>query len=167
MTGEYRYPFSSIRGDCIRAVIGFVVCVTPVLAGLKLMAALWFLVPLMVVFLSFFIRTILRYMTTITVTDEWIRVNSFLDTTVYWTEVTDFNLSYFTLWRNGEKGWMQMRLRNNKNVIRIESSLDGFEDIACRALAAAEANRLSLNLTTTSNLEVFSFYSNSREVERG
>jgi len=101
-------------------------------------------------------------MTTITVTNEWIRVNSFFDITLYWADVTDFKLSYFTLWRNGEKGWMQMRLRNATNAIRIESSLVGFEEIASRAFAAAEANHISLNSTTTSNLEAFGFNSKRR-----
>jgi len=106
-------------------------------------------------------------MTTVTVTDEWIRVNSFFDITLYWADVTDFKLSYFTLWRNGEKGWMQMRLRNATNAIRIESSLVGFEAIASRAFAAAEANHISLNSTTTSNLEAFGFNSKRRGVDVG
>ena len=167
MAGEYGYPFSSVRGDFIRAVLGMVLCSLPVLLGLELILALWFLVPLTAVFITFLVRIIIRYMTTVTVTDEWIRVNSFFDITLYWADVTDFKLSYFTLWRNGEKGWMQMRLRNATNSVRIESSLVGFEEIASRAFAAAEANHISLNSATTSNLEAFGFNSKRRVVDVG
>ena len=167
MAGEYGYPVSSVRGDFIRAVLGMVLCSLPVLLGLELIVVLWFLVPLIILFLIFLVRTIFRYVTTVTVTEEWIRVNSFFKTTLYWSEVTDFKLSYFTLWRNGEKGWMQMRLRNATNSIRIESSLVGFEEIASRAFAAAEANHISLNSATTSNLEAFGFNSKRRGVDVG
>ena len=157
MAGEYGYSFSSVRRDFIRAVVGLVLCSLPVVFGLELILALWFLVPLIILFLIFLVRTVLRYVTTVTVTDEWIRVNSLFDITLYWSDITDFRLSYFTLWRSGEKGWMQMRLRNATNSIRMESSLVGFEEIASRAFAAAEANHVSLNLATTSNLEAFGF----------
>ena len=167
MADEYGYSFSSVGGDCVRAVVGLVLCSLPVLLGLEFILALWLLVPLTAVFITFLVRIIIRYMTTVTVTDEWIRVNSFFDITLYWADVTDFKLSYFTLWRNGEKGWMQMRLRNATNAIRIESSLVGFEEIASRAFAAAEANHISLNSTTTSNLEAFGFNSKRRGVDVG
>ena len=162
MADEYGYSFSSVGGDFVRAVIGLVLCSLPVLLGLELILALWFLVPLTAVFITFLVRIIIRYMTTVTVTDEWIRVHSFFDITLHWADVTDFKLSYFTLRRDGEKGWMQMRLRNAKNSVRIESSLVGFEEIASRAFAAAEANQISLNSATTSNLEVFGFNSKRR-----
>ena len=167
MADEYGYSFSSVGGDCVRAVVGLVLCSLPVLLGLELIVVLWFLVPLIILFLIFLVRTIFRYVTTVTVTEEWIRVNSFFKTTLYWSEVTDFKLSYFTLWRNGEKGWMQMRLRNATNSVRIESSLVGFEEIASRAFAAAEANQISLNSATTSNLEAFGFNSKRRGVDVG
>jgi len=162
MADEYGYSFSSVGGDFVRAIVGLVLCSLPVLLGLEFILALWLLVPLTAVFITFLVRIIIRYMTTVTVTDEWIRVNSFFDITLYWADVTDFKLSYFTLWRNGEKGWMQMRLRNATNAIRIESSLVGFEAIASRAFAAAQANHISLNSTTTSNLEAFGFNSKRR-----
>ena len=162
MADEYGYSFSSVGGDFVRAIVGLVLCSLPVLLGLEFILALWLLVPLTAVFITFLVRIIIRYMTTVTVTGEWIRVNSFFDITLYWADVTDFKLSYFTLWRNGEKGWMEMRLRNATNSVKIESSLVGFEAIASRAFAAAEANHISLNSTTTSNLEAFGFNSKRR-----
>ena len=96
MADEYGYSVSSGWGDCVRAGGGLVLCSLPVLLGLELILALWFLVPLTAVFITFLVRIIIRYMTTVTVTDEWIRVNSFFDITLYWADVTDFKLSYFT-----------------------------------------------------------------------
>ncbi|HIC59628.1 MAG TPA: hypothetical protein EYO71_06095 [Rhodospirillales bacterium] len=162
MADEYGYSFSSVGGDFVRAIVGLVLCSLPVLLGLEFILALWLLVPLTAVFITFLVRIIIRSLPTVPVTDEWIRVNSFFDITLYWADVTDFKLSYFTLWRNGEKGWMEMRLRNATNSVKIESSLVGFEAIASRAFAAAEANHISLNSTTTSNLEAFGFNSKRR-----
>ena len=167
MAGEYGYSFSSVRRDFISAIVGLVLCILPVIFGLELILALWFLVPLIILFLIFLVRTVLRYVMTVTVTEDWIRVNSFFETTLYWSEVTDFKLSYFTLWRGGEKGWMEMQLRNAKKSIRIESSLIGFEQVASRALSAAEDNHVSLNSATASNIEAFGLNLKRREVSVG
>ena len=93
MADEYGYSFSSVGGDFVRAIVGWVLCSLPILLGLELILALWFLVPLTAVFITFLVRIIIRYMTTVTVTNEWIRVNSFFDITLYWADVTDFKLS--------------------------------------------------------------------------
>ena len=152
MVVEYGYLRSRIGGDYLRAVFGLVLCLAPFLFGLDLAVASWMLMVLAALFLVFIIRTILRHMTVITVNNEWVRVKILFETTIQWDNLTEFNLSYFTTWRNGAKGWMQIRLKGSGKTLRIESSLLGFEDVAARAKAAAGNNNLALNSTTVNNL---------------
>lgn len=163
MAAEHEYSFSTIGGDYTRAVGGFVVCLLPFLMGLRNSGAFVLLAALAALFAIFLIRTILRHVTVITVTDEWIRVKVIYEKFIPWDRLTELTLSYFTTWRGGGKGWMQLRLRGAGKTVRIESSLAGFEDIALRAKEAAYVNHLVLSPTTVSNLKSFGF--SSQEVE--
>ena len=48
---------------------------------------------------------------------------------------------------------MQLRLKKTGKTIRIESSLEGFEDVISKALLAVHANQVNIDTTTASNLE--------------
>jgi len=123
------------------------------------------MIPLIALFLSLLFSTTLRHVTTITVTDDLIRLNSLFDTTIYWKEINDISLSYFSLWRTGGKGWMQLRLKKTGKTIRIESSLEGFEEVISKALEAVHANQIHVNTTTASNLEALGLNLKKQEVE--
>ena len=152
MVVEYGYLRSRIGGDYARAVFGLVLCLAPFHFGLELAVASWILMVLAALFLVFIIRTILRHLTVITVNNEWVRVKILFETTIHWDSLTEFNLAYFSTWRSGGKGWMQIRLKGSGKTLRIESSLLGFEDVAARAKAAAGNNNLALNSSTVNNL---------------
>ena len=153
MTYEYCYPLSNIGGDYIRAIGGTVLCLAPLALGLEVVGAVWLLPLAALLFGIFLVRTILKHMTTVTVSDQWITLKSIRETTVPWEKLTELTLSYFTTWKSGGKGWMQLRLRGAGKTLRVESSLTGFERVAELATAAARANQVVLTATTLSNLE--------------
>jgi hypothetical protein len=49
---------------------------------------------------------------------------------------------------------MQLRLAGNGGTLRIESTLDGFDVIARKAIRAAAANGIELGRTTRANLRL-------------
>jgi len=153
MTNEYSYPLSAIGGDYVRAIGGAALCLAPMAFGLELVGAVWLLLAVALLFCVFLFRTILKHVTTITVNDQRIRLKNIRETTVPWDRLTELTLSYFTTWKSGGKGWMQLRLRGAGKTLRVESSLTGFDRIAELATAAARSNNLVLNATTLSNLE--------------
>ena len=51
-------------------------------------------------------------------------------------------------------GWMQLKLRDARRTIRIDSDLDGFAELAREAARAAALHDLVLDTATASNLEM-------------
>ena len=152
MTAKYAYPFSSIRGDYIRSIGGVVLCLSPFALGLPLTGALYLVAFAALVFALLLARTILRHVTAVTVSDGEITLKSLQEQAVPWEGLAEFDLSYFTTWRSGSNGWMQLRLRGAGKTLRLESSVDGFEEITRSCFDAARRNKLELNRTTLSNL---------------
>lgn len=153
MSFRYGYPFSSIRGDYIRSIIGLGICTSPFLFGMPPQGALILVAIVAVLFGLFLLRTIARHVTTITVDETNIRVKTLNEFAVPWGRISELSVSYFTTWRNGGKGWMQLRLKGGGKTLRVESSINGFEEITHRAVKAACENHLDMSSATLSNLE--------------
>ena len=95
------------------------------------------------------------------VSDEAVTVSAWRTLRMTWDALTEVRLRYYTT-RRGRgrgrdraaepgKGWMQLRLRSPEGVLRVESTCDGFLDLARRAARAADSNGLSLDLPSVSN----------------
>ena len=62
------------------------------------------------------------------------------------------SLRYYTTRRDKLDGWMLLKIRGKGGVVTLDSSLEGFDDIVRRALAAARANEIALEPGTLTNL---------------
>ena len=151
-----RYPQSAIMWDYARAVCGLAVC-----AGLLLFTDLLPIVSyiawgLGVLFAAFAWRTLLRQYTTIEADECGIRLRSRLhsrfDRELLWPALQDLKMRYFSTKRDRSDGWMQMVVRGNGTRIQLDSTLDGFDEIAAHATRVARQMGLDLNPTTTTNL---------------
>ena len=153
MVGDYGYSFSTLGGDYIRSIGGILVCSVPMFIVPIFSAVFFFFLTTAVFFVILLLRTILRHMTTVVVTSKCIRIKNLFETTLYWDTLTDFTVSYFTTWRGGGKGWMQLRLGGAGSTLRIESSLIGFKEVASQAVAATSSNQIKFDSATLTNLE--------------
>jgi hypothetical protein len=62
-------------------------------------------------------------------------------------------LAYYAPRRAQQDGWLQLTLRGRSGpAIRVDSTLDGFDDVLRRATGAAARNELSLDPATQANL---------------
>ena len=161
MAVTYRYPVASLVPDGVRALVGLVVTGAPLAA---LSVAPWFGMVLgagVVLFGVFGVLTALRVRTRVRVDDEGIGVNPGRGR-LGWSRVARVKLRYFAVRRErerkrgegGRRGWMQLVLKGDDRVaVRIDSRLDGFDDVLRRTAAAAVRRGLDLDPVTRANFE--------------
>jgi hypothetical protein len=112
----------------------------------------WVLAAGATLFLVYFGRTICRQLTHIELDEAGIRARGPLGAALRWEELRSLQLDYYSTRRDREGGWMQLRLRDAKRTIRIDSALEGFVELVRAASAQALQRGLSLDESTHSNL---------------
>jgi len=164
----YRYPWQSLVADYARAASGLACTGVPlVLMPLPGVVSV-VLAVLSTVFALFGAQALLRQVTTILLDAHGIRAQPFgkrLD----WDRLTRLRLAYFSVRRDRRGGWMELKLGSGRQVLRIDSRLEGFTEVVRRAAAAAERARLDLEPSTMSNLADLGISSGAQphSVDRG
>jgi hypothetical protein len=62
-----------------------------------------------------------------------------------WSELRDVRLAYYSTRRDGENGWMQLKIRGKSGVLRLDSDAAGFDRLVIASLH--HADRLGLDVT--------------------
>jgi hypothetical protein len=148
----HRYPPRAIRTDYVRTAVGLALAGGPLLLarpGTPMMTVLGGLTAL---FVAFGARTWIRSATRITLDDQGLSASGPRGATIRWSSLARMRLNYYSTRRDGTRGWMQMNLRDDGARLSIDSSLDGFSEIAARAARAAAERGLDLHPATRSNL---------------
>lgn len=158
----HRYDPRSVHADLRRAAMGFILTAGPMALLDNHVTALVILGLLAALFLAFGLRTVLRGMTLVHVTEHGLssdplggrqkRFPGLAPRTVSWRDIRKVRLRYFSLKRDRSEGWMELSLGDGQQSLRLDSALDGFKDIVVRAADAARANGLALSETTQANL---------------
>jgi len=152
MTQPHRYPFEHLRADYLRAGGGVVLCLAPFAVGMPLSGGAWVLLGCAALFLLYGLRTGMRQMTRVWVTDDGIVSDGPIKTRIAWETLEDVRLSYFSTRRGPASGWLQLRLKGAGATIRLESTLTGFDDVVRCALRKAGERSLALNAATQNNI---------------
>ncbi len=169
--GILRYGTRSIAADYARATFGAVVCLAPPLLVDVTAVLAWILVAVGALFVAFGLRTLLRHLTVYELSTEGIRATGPFGAAVSWKNLTAVNLAYFQT-RPRRKvivkspgGWMELTLREGRQTIKIDSSLQGFDDVVGEAARVARERGLTLNPVTLANLAAMGFVHASGEGE--
>ena len=149
----YSYPANALRGDYFRAVTGVAVCAAPLVVGIDNRVTMAVLLTIAALFALFGVRTLLRNLRQVEVSDRGIRTVGPGGKGIAWSELTGLSVAYFSTWRSRGNGWMELRLDGAGNRLRLESSLDGFEDLARLAATKAASRGIQLNEATVRNLD--------------
>lgn len=147
----YRYPWQAMVPDYARAAVGIACTATP-LALMELpgwvSAVLAFLT---VIFVFFGVQAGLRHATRILVSARDIRALP-MGTKLDWDRLTRLRLAYFSVRRDGRRGWMELKLKSGRRTLRVDSRLDGFNEVVRQAAGAASQACIRLEASTLSNL---------------
>jgi hypothetical protein len=157
MTGTehlYRYSPRSLRGDMVRAAFGIVLCGAPPAMGWVVQSlTVGVMLTLSALFTVYALMTAWRWKTRVAVSQTGLTVTGTRYRYIEWSRLKALSLAYYATRRDGEKGWMQLRLRGDSGgTVRIDSSLEGFDAIVRRAADVALESGLTLSPATVDNL---------------
>jgi hypothetical protein len=152
---NYRYPRQALIGDFARAGIGLVITVGPALMIPPTSWAQLILLPLVLLFLVFGLRTWQRSVAVIAVTARDISLSAPWQARLAWHNLKAIRLNYYSTRFDRSGGWMQLMLKGKGGpdgaTIRVDSTLEGFSEIARQVAAIARANRVPLSEATRNN----------------
>ncbi len=153
MSSSHAYPLSALFGDYLRAAAGFLPA-TALLAFVPLApAAAAFLGALAAVFGVFGIRTAVRQLTRIEMSEAMVEASGAQKRRILWAELDRMRLAFYSTERDRRHGWMQLDLRSRRSRLRLDSRIEGFERVVKAAAEAAARRRLALDTATLANLE--------------
>ena len=148
----HRYPSRALVADYARAGLGMALTLGPLAFFNAETVMVYILGGLGALFGAFGLRTFLRHMTHVEISPGEIRLRGPVGRGLRWQRLDELTLKFYTTQRDKHGGWMQLKLKGDGCVLTIDSSIDGFADIAGEALAAARDRRLSLNDDTRANI---------------
>jgi len=150
----HTYPLNAVLGDYLRAGAGIVIAIIPlVFIPPQPMVVAIFSIAICI-FVVYGVRTALRHRSRIEVDDEKIAVNAAKRKEIPWRDLNGLRLKYFSTrskW-SVSKGWFQLVLEGGGETIAVESSIDGFIEIAERAGQAAGQNGITLDDASAANM---------------
>lgn len=149
---EHRYPLRELGGDYVRAAAGLAATLGPLLFVPASPVMMWLLGGLAALFLAFGARTALRQMTVVRVDEAGITAIGPLGATIAWEELGRLALAYYSTRRDRTRGWMQLSMKGRGRSLRLDSTIDGFRDIAAAAARAAALRGVALTPATIGNL---------------
>ncbi len=150
---EHRYETRVLTGDYIRSSAGVLLTWGPLLIVEAAPIMVYILGALGGVFAVFGIRTLIRQMTTIEVSEDGIHARGPAGKAVLWDDLNSMKLAYYSTRRDRQRGWMHLTVKDGAKKLGVDSSISDFDTIASAALRAATARRLSLSDVTRSNFE--------------
>ena len=164
---RHAYPASAMLGDYLRAAAGLVP-VGVVFATVPVGAvAAGILGGFAAIFGVFGVRTALRHGTSLEMTDSELRARGLWHTTIRWDELDRMRLAYYSTRRDRRSGWMQLDLSAGAARVRLDSRIEGFDQVVRHAAHVAAARGLGLTEATMSNLEALGIALPEGYVESG
>jgi len=151
---EYRYPIQEISREIWRAGLGIVVTAVPLLLLQPSSVIVYILGCLLCLFVLYGVRAFDRQIARICISDQNISITGIRTRAIEWEALERLDLSYFSTRRDGEKGWMQLKLTGKGVRLRIESTVTDFEDLVGICVSVAAEKRVSLSATTRRNLDI-------------
>ena len=148
---RFRYPTRVVMRDYLLSGVGLVIFLPPLaLINLPTVTVVVFS-ALGGLFLIFALQVYRRHRTRVELYEDRLYVAPG-GKELRWRGLDKLVLSYFTVRRDGERGWMELKLAAGPRVLRMDSRLEGFSEIAASAARAARQNGLELDPATVANL---------------
>jgi len=154
---EHRYPSAALRADYLRSSVGIVLTGGPLLFAHPSSVMVYFLAGLCVLFVFYGARTAVRHGARYEITGSYVRVNGLIGASIDWPGLESVKLRYFSTRRDRSDGWMQLMLRGEGNVIRIDSQISDFEALARETGRQAIVHQAQLDTATKANFDALGF----------
>ena len=166
VTRSFRYPIRALFLDYAASGVGLALSLGLIVFVRLAAPVAWAMAAAAALFLVYFARTVCRQLAHIELDEAGIRVAgpAVLPScaAIRWEDLRSLRLDYYSTRRDPEGmsmqgGWMQLKLRDARRTIRIDSNVDGFAELVRAAAHAAARRDLALDPATVSNLEAMRF----------
>ena len=151
----HRYPSRALFGDYARSAAGLAVGLGVLVSVPLSPVILTIFGGITVLFLVFGLRTLQRHLVRVAVTEDGIAAAGLVTRALRWVALECLTLRYYGTRRqrkDGGGGFLQLKLRGGGVSLRLESSIDGFDEIIRQAAHAARRQGLALDPATAGNL---------------
>lgn len=148
---ELAYRRRAIFADLARGAGGLALVLWPLGALSPAWPVAFGLAALGGLFAVFLFQTWRRAQLRVRLGDEGIAVSGPRPRRLRWRELRSLRLRWFGPRRSGA-GWLDLELAGDGERIALTSTLEGFEEVLERAVAAAERNGVALEPVTRANL---------------
>ena len=152
-TSRHVYPTTAMIGDYLRAAAGLVPTALVLATEPLGTVAATVLGGFAAIFGVFGLRTLLRHGTSLEMSDGELRASGVWQRTIGWAELDYMKLAYYSTRRDRRSGWMQLDLSAGAARVRLDSRIEGFDQVVRHAAHVAAARGLGLTEATMSNLE--------------
>lgn len=88
-------------------------------------------------FMVYAARSLARHATQIVLSESGIEARGLFGAAIAWDELRSVELNYYTTRSDRTNGWIELIVRGARSAIRIESTLEGFPEIAARVAREA------------------------------
>ena len=153
MSAALRYVWRALLPGYAGSATGLAFCFVPLALMHPAGPVAWVLTAAGALFLVYFARTVCRQLTHIELDETGVRARGPLGAAIRWEDLRSLRLDYYSTRRDREGGWMQLRLRDARHTIRVDSGLDGFLELLRIAVAEARRRGVDLNEPTRANLD--------------
>lgn len=147
----YRYPVSSLRGDYFQAGIGMSITGLLLIGASSVPVMFVIIGSLFALFAGFGIKTWSKHMTLIQIEPDGLQIFGLRRRQVSWEDLSGAKLRFFTVKRDRDAGWMELTLFTDKGKVKIESSIDGFNEIAASVAKTVESKNVVIDETSVEN----------------
>jgi hypothetical protein len=163
---QYRYPTTSLVPDYLRVAFGMAITAGPLVALDLAPGVAVLLFGLTLLFAWFGARTAMRHFSWVELSAADIALGGPLRRRLPWHDVRRMRLSYYAPRRARQDGWLQLTLRGPSGpAIRVDSTLDGFDEVLRRAMRAVALNGLPLDPATEANLAALGLAATARSAD--
>jgi len=158
----FRYSWRALVADYAVGAAGLGISLGLLLFAHPAAPVAWVLAAVAILFLVYSGRTVCRQLTHIELDETGIRARGpvvlRLGVAIRWEDLRSLRLDYYSTRRDPEDrsmqgGWMQLRLRDARRTIRIDSGLEGFAALVGAAAQAAALRDLALDIDTVGNMQ--------------
>ena len=151
----YRYPQRTLIGDYVRSAVGLGVGLGVLIVVPPTVVIVAIFGSITVLFLIFGFRTVQRHRVRVAVTSDGIWTAGLVTRSIPWQALDQLTLRYYgsrRQRREGRGGFFQLTLRGGGVSIRLESSIERFDEIVRQAAIAVQDNGVSVDPASAGNL---------------
>lgn len=149
---SYRYPWRLLAFDGLRAAFGIAITFGPLLFLAVSRPLAIVLGALGLLFLWFGIRVLAQCVLSIMPSADGFSISGLQRRYFAWKDLKGLRLAYYAPMRRQNNGWYQLTLMGKEGAVRLDSTLDGFDDLLRSASDAATQAKLTLDPPTRENL---------------